>query len=1004
MIQVDIFDDFEKNIDLINEELGMIYPKNCSSSQMKERALYEYQTRYPNFKECQKPKIKFRKNDEDIITIFKNRECYRINQIVKFYEIPVDDWENNDQLIDKIIEHQKYLFNLNLDVKKSKCNEVFNKIDFEKQTFYNEYKVIPSIINNCNIPNHPSKAMETQTLYNIELPQLSKEILNLIETRNWTGLSKLQVETVLYILSCHKQKLSDQTRRGYLIADSTGLGKTREILGVISYNYDKGRKKCLWVSASSSLYVNTKSELDQIYTKEPIKLFTLDDKNFASYKSGILFTTYKKMISNGNKKSEQNRFDEICSWLGEDFDGVIIFDECHFAKGFDLRYKSSKTGLYVFELQKKYKNARIIYSSASFASEIKHLAYMNRLGVWNRYFDDNFNTFKKCIETGGVGAIELLSCELKKNGSFCSRNLSYEDVKFDIHDVILSSEQEKIYEQYAKIWKDILDLIRDKKVNTKYWSAHQRFFLHLILSFKIEKCIEIANEAINNGESVVIGLFSTGESSMKRCKDDQFSTLKEIILNFISSVPNNQNIISSIKELNFPDNPMDELINRLGGHNKVAEISGRTSLLIKTKSGYKIESRDSDESNLVEMDNFQNGVKDIAIITEAASIGISLHATEKSKRRVHIILQLPWSAEKALQQLGRTHRSNQVYTPHYKIIFTDLAGEKRLISTIATRLSTLGAICNGDRRSSGNAHILSKHILCPEISKLVFSRLEHMYTKEYQLFKPQKEKVKSFLNKLLGIPPKLQTQIFNEFVRIYDSKVEERHKIKLKLNEVNAINEVPTKIKDIYNPVDDKSDSKILVYKHKGCAIIGNVLPFIEEIVQTLGSLKKFNHSIYDGIKIIFVYFEEKWNVGCLFPINLSNTLYQCIKMKVKRITKEKYDFISDSLYEYLIDFITTNEFGYEVIKKNAQKLNMFYHKFQVNMDKNIEELRNFYKTNHLGYIDDVRKERIQKSEKIEQIRKKIIRDILLNPEQEINEMYKKIEFEVKDYFQYYYQ
>lgn len=98
----------------------------------------------------------------------------------------------------------------------------------------------------------------------------------------------------------------------------------------------------------------------------------------------------------------------------------------------------------------------------------------------------------------------------------------------------------------------------------------------------------------------------------------------------------------------------------------------------------------------VERDDFMNNSTNVAIISDAGSTGISLHScmtthplAENARKRIHITVELGWSAEKVLQQLGRTHRANQHFAPEYHFLFTDVPAEKRFNSIILGRLSVM---------------------------------------------------------------------------------------------------------------------------------------------------------------------------------------------------------------------------------------------------------------------------------------------------------------------------
>ncbi|KAG7374783.1 RNA methylase [Nitzschia inconspicua] len=191
-------------------------------------------------------------------------------------------------------------------------------------------------------------------------------------------------------------------------------------------------------------------------------------------------------------------------------------------------------------------------------------------------------------------------------------------------------------------------------------------------------------------------------------------------------VAKQQGMLKEIPKLGLPPNPLDDLIDRLGGVDHVAEMTGRPGRVVRMSSGkgdYFVYTKrimkektaavddSTDRINLVERQQFMDGTKSVAIISDAASTGISLHAANGSegrhKRRVHYTIELPWSADKAVQQLGRSHRSGQESAPIYKLVVTNLGGERRFAAAVSKRLASLGALTKGDRRAATGSDMSS---------------------------------------------------------------------------------------------------------------------------------------------------------------------------------------------------------------------------------------------------------------------------------------------------------
>jgi len=153
------------------------------------------------------------------------------------------------------------------------------------------------------------------------------------------------------------------------------------------------------------------------------------------------------------------RLDQILTWLGDEFEGLLLFDEAHAMGGVaggEGRFGAtagSQQGIAGVELQNRLPRARVIYASATGASDVNNLAYATRLGLWGEgtAFVDR-EAFTARIRDGGVAAMELVARELKAMGVYTARALSYAGVEYDILEHELTPAQIKDFDTYADAW------------------------------------------------------------------------------------------------------------------------------------------------------------------------------------------------------------------------------------------------------------------------------------------------------------------------------------------------------------------------------------------------------------------------------------------------------------------------------------------------------------------------------------------------------------------------
>merc|ERR1719424_551972 len=295
-------------------------------------------------------------------------------------------------------------------------------------------------------------------------------------------LSSPQLESIALASRRFSRTLPGGARCGFLLGDGTGCGKGRCIAALILDQWNRGARRQVWMSATSDLCADAVRDLSDLRTGIPVcslarvqRYGALDSLKgnaeigkLGAQRDGVLYLTYSMLVAGkGGSPLDPavSRFGQVLAWLRHrdaGGHGLICLDEAHKAKNLDSGTKCARL---VDDLQRACPGCAVLYASATGATEVNHMQYMVRLGLWGEQqntpepdpqipkgiepapcaFPD-FASFRTVVERGGMAAMELVAVQLKSMGALSCRSLAFEGTSFELVSAELGDEGRRRYD------------------------------------------------------------------------------------------------------------------------------------------------------------------------------------------------------------------------------------------------------------------------------------------------------------------------------------------------------------------------------------------------------------------------------------------------------------------------------------------------------------------------------------------------------------------------------
>ena len=422
---------------------------------------------------------------------------------------------------------------------------------------------VPEIATHADLKPHPSRLIQSATLATVE-PRFAKYRPRLTRRVIRSGrISDAQFEFLVAAGEAHSRHLPKdpealddvQKRVGIFLADGTGAGKTNEVLGVVMDNRLRGREKAVLVLEKKRHLAGFVEAWVSMgcAASDFIALWDHRAEDRIPNSRGILVMTYSMLRDVNMRTGEFVRVKQVAAWAGAGFSGALLMDEAQAMRNAagdedesGKMSEISQQGLAGIALQDELPDARVVYASATGATDVHNLAYATRLGIWGpgTRFEDR-RDFIGAFEGGNMGDLEQVTLSLKASGVYVARSISYDGVEVVHLPIILTNAEREIYNTAAETWARLLDAYRENcarcgietdpeiiaslrrekglrggiphsQLNGIFESNRKNSMATLIAAFKARGVIVDAKRRIENGESVVIQMQNTYEAQLNR--------------------------------------------------------------------------------------------------------------------------------------------------------------------------------------------------------------------------------------------------------------------------------------------------------------------------------------------------------------------------------------------------------------------------------------------------------------------------------------------------------